>query len=81
MNDLELRAWTSFIDVVKNFIGNHRTENYREVVENLLKSLQDIDANISIQIHFYIAILINFRIIVTMWVMCKKNDSIRISKQ
>ena len=46
MNDLELRAWTSFVDVVKNFLGNHRAENYNELVEKLLKILQDIDANI-----------------------------------
>ena len=30
MNDLELRAWTTFIDVVKNFLGNRQAENYKE---------------------------------------------------
>ena len=39
MNDLELYARTSFVDVVKNFFDNCRTENYNEFVEKLLKSL------------------------------------------
>ena len=45
MNDLELRVWISFVDVVKNFSGNRRTENYNKLMEKLLKSLQDIGAN------------------------------------
>ena len=36
MNDLELRAWTSFFEVIKKFLGNRRTENYKEFVEKLL---------------------------------------------
>ena len=39
MNDLELQAWTSFIDVVKNFLGNYWAKNYKVSVEKLLKSL------------------------------------------
>ena len=42
MNDLELHTWTSFVDVVKNFLGNCWAENDKVVVEKLLKSLQDI---------------------------------------
>ena len=42
MNNLELRSWTSFADVVKDFLGNRRAENYKKLVENLLKSLQNI---------------------------------------
>ena len=33
MNDLELRAWVLFVDVVKKFLSNHRTENYNVLVE------------------------------------------------
>ena len=52
MNDLELRAWTSFVDMVKNFLGNCQAKNYKLVVK-LLKSLQDIvGANVSIKVHF-----------------------------
>ena len=40
MNDLELHAWTSFVDEVKNFLGHCQTKNYKELEEKLLKSLQ-----------------------------------------
>ena len=39
MNDLELHAWTSFVDVMKNFLGNCRDEN-KKLVEKLLQTLQ-----------------------------------------
>ena len=52
MNDLELFARTSFVDVVKNSSGNLRAENYKELVEKLCKSLQDIGTNMSIKVHF-----------------------------
>ena len=52
MNDLELRAWTSFVDVVENFLDNHQAENYKELLKKLLKSLQDKGANVSIRVHF-----------------------------
>ena len=53
MNDLELYAWTSFADVVKNFLGNHRTGNYKKLMEKLLKSLLDVGL---LRFIFYIAI-------------------------
>ena len=52
MNDLELRPSTLFADMVKNFLGNRRVENYKELVKKLFKSLQDIGANMSIKVHF-----------------------------
>ena len=51
MNDLELRAWT-LLAWWKNFLGNHQVENYKELVEKLLKSLQNIGANMNIKVHF-----------------------------
>ena len=38
--------------MVKNFLDNCRAENYKELVEKLLKSLQDIGAHMSINVHF-----------------------------
>ena len=52
MNDLELRSRTSFVDVVKNFFGNCQAKSYKELVEKLLKSLQEIGADMSIKVHF-----------------------------
>ena len=68
---IQWMTWTSFIDVGNNFLGNRRVENYQEFVEKLLKSLQDISANVSTKVHF-------LRIIAVMWVIDKENDSIMI---
>ena len=38
MNDLKLHTLTLFVDMVKNFLGNHWAENYKELVKKLLKS-------------------------------------------
>ena len=36
----------------KNFLGNRRAENSKELVKKLLKSLQDIGTNMSIKVYF-----------------------------
>ena len=45
-------AWTSFVDVVKTFLGNHQAENFKKIMEKQLKSLQDIGTNMRIKVHF-----------------------------
>lgn len=52
MNRREIRAWTSFVDVAQNFLGNQRSENYEEIVKEMLESYHDIGANMSIKLHF-----------------------------
>ena len=52
MNDLELCTWTSFVDVVKNILGNCQDKKFKELVEKLLKSLQDTGTNMNIKVHF-----------------------------
>ncbi|GBM64754.1 hypothetical protein AVEN_263281-1 [Araneus ventricosus] len=37
----EAAAWTSFKELAKNFLGNHKAKNYRQIVNNLLKGLQN----------------------------------------
>ena len=39
----ELQAWRSFkIMISTNFLGNHRAENFQEIVEDLLKNHQSV---------------------------------------
>ena len=52
LNDLELCAWISFVDGVKNILGNRQAENYLELEEKPLKSVQGIGANVRIKVHF-----------------------------
>ena len=51
--------------------------NYKELVENQLRSLQDISVNMRVKDHFLHSHLDTFRIIA----VSKENDFIRISKQ
>lgn len=47
LKPLERKAWSSFIDVVEGFLGNHKIENYKEVVQHLnvvpSDGMQDVD--------------------------------------
>lgn len=52
MNDIEKDAWQSFVDIVKNFLGNKRAENYKDIVETLLKHFHRLGCNMSIKLHF-----------------------------
>lgn len=36
MNEDESHAWCSFIQVVHNFVINHKADDYIELVENML---------------------------------------------
>jgi len=45
-------AWDNFKFLVKVFLGNRRTQNYEELVNNLLQSYQKLGCNMSLKIHF-----------------------------
>ena len=52
LSQIEKSAWKSFKSVVKIFLGNRKTPNYREIVGELLQSYQDMGCNISLKIYF-----------------------------
>ena len=53
MSKEEFYAWDAFVKVVKNFFGNKKASNYKELVANLLSSFEDISAKMSIsKVHF-----------------------------
>ncbi|CAK8690786.1 unnamed protein product [Clavelina lepadiformis] len=52
MNTLEARAWNAFSLVVSNFFGNRKAENYRDLVKEMLSSMQEMKCNMSIKLHF-----------------------------
>ena len=52
MGKEEFYAWDAFAKVVKNFFGNKKASNYKELVANLLSSFEDIGAKMSIKVHF-----------------------------
>jgi len=52
LNDTEKRAWTAFVEVCHNFLGNKKDENYENIVQELLASYKDLKCNMSLKIHF-----------------------------
>ena len=52
MSKEEFYASDAFVKVVKNFFGNKKASNYKELVANLLSSFEDIGAKMSIKVHF-----------------------------
>lgn len=60
MTENEKNAWTSFVSVIKNFLGNKRSENYQEIVETMLKNLKVLGINMSSKIHYLHNHLENF---------------------
>lgn len=48
----EKAAWLAFKSVVDNFLGNNRSDNYNEIVENLLLKYKSLGCNMSLKIHF-----------------------------
>ena len=52
MTVVEAQAWKAFFKVVHNFSGNKRADNYVELVEELLFSLQDLGCRMSSKVHY-----------------------------
>ena len=52
MDNTESSAWNSFVLVVKNFLGNHKADNYSDLVEDMLSNFYKLGCNMSIKVHF-----------------------------
>lgn len=52
MNDLQRSAWTSFVEVIKNFFGNHKSSNYSKNVNDMLDNFRNLECNMSIKLHY-----------------------------
>ena len=52
MNIIERQAWLSFVSVVENFLGNTKSDDYRNVVETMLENYHKLGCNMSIKVLF-----------------------------
>ncbi|MGH0179042.1 UNVERIFIED_CONTAM: hypothetical protein FKN15_002173 [Acipenser sinensis] len=57
----EKAAWNSFVAVVRGFLGNHKAENYVELVENLVKNYGTMGCRMSLKVHILDAHLDKFK--------------------
>ena len=61
MNDKEKAAWLSFVDVMKNFLGNKKAGNHEDLVGNMLSGFRHLGCKMSIKVHFLFSHLDKFR--------------------
>ena len=52
LNPVELAAWNALKSVVANFLGNHRHEQYADMVDDMLKAYEQLGARMSLKMHF-----------------------------
>ena len=53
LNPLETNAWKSFLDVTQNFLGNHRADNYKKIVETMIQNYRALGSRMSLKLHFF----------------------------
>ena len=52
MNPIEARAWMAFTNVIRDFLANKKTNNYKELVAELLSSFQNWGCIMRIKVCF-----------------------------
>ena len=52
LNPAELFAWLSFRSTIANFLGNHRSFQYQNVVDELMENFRQIGTCMSVKMHF-----------------------------
>ena len=48
----QISAWVSFKEVVENFLGNNKSQNYKVSVGKLVKSYEKLGCLMSLKLHF-----------------------------
>ena len=49
---VEKEAWIAFRHVVHSFLGKNKSDNYKELVENLIVRYADMKCRMSIKLHY-----------------------------
>ena len=47
----EMGAWRSYVAVIREFLGNTKTSNYRNLVDVMVQNFQALGARMSIKLH------------------------------
>ena len=55
LNPLKNAPWQSFKNICCNFVGNHKTVKYCDIVAHCVKSYKAMDCNMSLKIHFLVS--------------------------
>ena len=49
LNTKELEAWNTFELAAENFLGNHRAENYIDIVENMIEAFRRLGGRMNLK--------------------------------
>lgn len=52
MNKKEKAAWISFKKVVENFLGNHKSDDYEQIVADMVKNFGKLGCLMNLKLHF-----------------------------
>lgn len=52
MNKKEKAAWISFKKVVENFLGNHKSDDYEQIVADMVENFGKLGCLINLKLHF-----------------------------
>jgi hypothetical protein len=52
LNEVGKSAWQAFKNVMNSFLGNHKAENYHEIVNDILMAYKAMGCNMSLKVHF-----------------------------
>lgn len=51
LNDVELAAFRSFESICKNFLGKHRSPDYKKIAKELVQNYYLMECNMSLKLH------------------------------
>lgn len=51
LTDDQKIAFLAMIDVIRNFLGNRRADNYEEIVDKMIRAFHKINVNMSLKVH------------------------------
>lgn len=52
MNKKEKAAWISFKKVVENFLGNHKSDDYEQIVMDMVENFGKLECLMNLKLHF-----------------------------
>ena len=52
LGEAEKDTWISFKNVIKNFLGNYKSPDYKNIVGRILEKFKVLGCNISLKVHF-----------------------------
>jgi len=52
MSNVEKAAWLSFKNVVENFLGNNKSENYKTIVSDMVRNYGILGCLMNLKLHF-----------------------------